>query len=145
MTPDLNMLVWAAALALVQMLVAVVGAQLQVGLPTLAGNREAMPELTGWAGRARRAHFNLLESLVVFAIVVLVAHVAGRANETTALGADLFLWGRVAYAIVYIVGIPWLRTADLGGLDRGNRARVQPALLERFPQKWERSAKRSAR
>ena len=110
MTPDLNMLVWAAALALVQMFVAVAGAQLQVGLPMLAGNRESLPELTGWAGRARRAHFNLLESLVVFAIVVLVAHVTGKANETTALGADLFLWGRVAYALVYILGIPWLRT-----------------------------------
>ena len=110
MTPDLNMLVWAAALALVQMLVAVAGAQLQLGLPMLAGNRESLPEVTGWAGRAQRAHCNLLESLVVFAIVVLVAFVAGRANETTALGADLFLWGRVAYAIVYILGIPWLRT-----------------------------------
>ena len=76
----------------------------------LAGNRGSLPEVTGWAGRAQRAHRNLLESLVVFAIVVLVAFVAGRANETTALGADLFLWGRVAYAIVYILGIPWLRT-----------------------------------
>ena len=110
MTPDLNMLVWAAALALVQMFVAVAGAQLQLGLPMLAGNRESLPEVTGWAGRAQRAHRNLLESLVVFAIVILVAYGAGRANETTALGADLFLWGRVAYAIIYILGIPWLRT-----------------------------------
>ena len=110
MTPDLNMLVWAAALALVQMFVAVAGAQLQLGLPMLAGNRESLPEVTGWAGRAQRAHRNLLESLVVFAIVILAAYVAGRANETTALGADLFLSGRVAYAIIYILGIPWLRT-----------------------------------
>ena len=111
MTPDLQMLVWSAALALVQMLVAVAGAQSQLGLPMLAGNREDLPAVTGWGGRARRAHLNMLESLVVFAIVVLVAHVAGRANESTALGAMLFFWGRVAYAIIYVVGLPWLRTA----------------------------------
>ena len=111
MTPDLQMLVWSAALALVQMLVAVAGAQTQLGLPMLAGNREDLPAVTGWGGRARRAHLNMLESLVVFAIVVLVAHVAGRANESTALGAMLFFWGRVAYAIIYVVGLPWLRTA----------------------------------
>lgn len=111
MTFDLQMLVWAAALALVQMVIAAVGAQGQVGLPMLAGNREDLPPITGWAGRARRAHFNMLESLVVFAIVVLVAHVAAKANATTALGAALFFWARLAYALIYVVGVPWLRTA----------------------------------
>ena len=110
MTPDLQMLVWSAALALVQMLIAVAGAQSQVGLPALAGNRESLPPTTGWADRARRAHLNMLESLAVFAIVVLAAQAAGMANETTALGAQLFFWGRLAYAIVYLAGIPWLRT-----------------------------------
>ena len=111
MTPDLQLLVWSAALALVQMLVAVLGANREFGLARLAGNREDLPPASGWAGRARRSHLNMLESLVVFAIVVLVAHVAGRANEATALGASLFFWGRVAYAIIYVAGIPWLRTA----------------------------------
>ena len=111
MTFDLQMLVWAAALALVQMVIAAAGAQGQVGLPVLAGNREELPPITGWAGRARRAHFNMLESLVVFAIVVLVAHVAAKANETTALGAALFFWARLAYALIYVVGMPWVRTA----------------------------------
>jgi uncharacterized MAPEG superfamily protein len=111
MTADLQMLVWSAALALVQMVVAAIGAQGQVGLPALAGNREDLPSLTGWAGRARRAHLNMLENLVVFAIVVLVAHVAGRADPMTALGAALFFWARLAYAIIYVAGLPWLRTA----------------------------------
>ena len=111
MTPDLQMLVWSAALFLVQMAVAAAGANAQVGLPALAGNREDLPPITGWAGRARRAHANMLENLVVFAIVVLVAQVAGKANATTALGAALFFWARVAYAIIYVAGVPWLRTA----------------------------------
>jgi uncharacterized MAPEG superfamily protein len=111
MSLDLQMLVWSAALALVQMLIAVAGAQGQLGLPMLAGNREGLPALTGWAGRAQRAHLNMLESLAVFAIVVLVADVATRANATTALGATIFFWGRLAYALIYVVGVPWLRTA----------------------------------
>lgn len=111
MPHELQMLVWSAALALVQMTVAVIGATSQIGLPTLAGNRENLPALTGWTLRAQRAHLNLLESLAVFAIVVLVAHIAGRLNETTALGASLFFWGRLGYAVIYLAGIPWVRTA----------------------------------
>jgi uncharacterized MAPEG superfamily protein len=111
MTPDLQMLVWSAALFLVQMLIAATGANGQLGLSALAGNREDLPPVTGWAGRARRAHINMLENLVVFAIVVLVAHVTGKANAMTALGAALFFWARLAYAIIYVAGVPWLRTA----------------------------------
>jgi uncharacterized MAPEG superfamily protein len=32
-------------------------------------------------------------------------------NEMTALGAQLFFWGRLAYAVVYLIGLPWVRTA----------------------------------
>src|SRR5262245_4734576 len=110
LTTDLSLLVWAVALCMVQMIVAVAGATLQVGLPALAGNREPLPDFTGWAGRATRAHRNMLESLVLFAVLVLAAQVTGCANEMTALGAQLFFWARVAYAIVYLVGIPWVRT-----------------------------------
>ena len=114
MSIELEMLVWSAVLALVQMLVAVLGATTQVGLPRLAGNREAMPALSGWAARAQRAHLNMLESLVVFAIAVLVAEIAGRTNDLTALGATLFFWARLAYAVVYVAGIPCLRTLVWG-------------------------------
>jgi len=108
---ELALLVWSVALAFVQMLVAASAATLQVGLPKLAGNRDNMPPLTGWAGRAERAHLNMLESLVLFAALVLVALVAGRTNSMTALGAQLFFWARLVYAPVYLAGVPWLRTA----------------------------------
>ena len=110
MKPELMLLVWAALLTLVQAVVAVQGAMMQVGLPTLAGNREGMPEIKGWGGRAARAHRNMLENLVLFAALVLVAVVADKTNGTTLLGAQIFLYARIAYALVYIAGIPWLRT-----------------------------------
>jgi uncharacterized MAPEG superfamily protein len=111
MTPELMYLVWSAALTLVLALIAVGGATLEVGLPRLAGNRENMPEMSSWAGRAARAHRNMLESLVLFAILVFAARLANVSNAITLLGAQLFFWGRVAHGVVYIVGIPWLRTA----------------------------------
>jgi len=110
MKPEMMWLLWAVALTVVQMLVAVTGATLQVGLPKLAGNREGMPPLTGWAGRAERAHYNMLESLVLFAALVLIAVAAGKTNAATLMGAQLFVWARLAYALIYLAGIPWLRT-----------------------------------
>jgi uncharacterized MAPEG superfamily protein len=111
MKPELVWLLWAVALTFAQMLVAVSGATLQVGLPALAGNREGLPPFTGWAGRAQRAHRNMLENLVLFAALVLIATTADRTNAVTLLGAQLFFWARLAYAFVYLAGIPWLRTA----------------------------------
>jgi uncharacterized MAPEG superfamily protein len=110
MSPDLKYLLFSVVLAFVQVLIAAMTAQGQVGLPTLAGNRDELPTLTGLAGRARRAHFNMVENLVLFAALVLIAAVAGKANAMTALGAAIFFWGRLAHAIIYLIGIPWLRT-----------------------------------
>ena len=94
-----------------QVLIAATVANQAVGLPTLAGNREGLPDLTGWAGRAKRAHLNMIENLVLFAALVLVATAAGKANAMTAMGAMVFFWGRLAYAVIYLAGIAWLRTA----------------------------------
>jgi uncharacterized MAPEG superfamily protein len=111
MSPDLKMLVWTVLLTLGQCVIAAVGAQSQFGLSALAGDREGLPAVTGWAGRAARAHRNILESLPLFATLVLVAQVSGRANSMTALGAELFFWARLIYVPVYLLGIPWVRTA----------------------------------
>jgi uncharacterized MAPEG superfamily protein len=107
---DLKLLVWSTALTFVQSVIPVFGVLLQVGLPAVAGNRENLAPAAGWAGRAQRAHRNMLESLVLFAILVLVAHVADKSNATTTFGAELFFWARLAYVPIYVIGIPWLRT-----------------------------------
>jgi len=111
MTPELMYLLWSVALTVVLVVVATLGATQQVGLPKLAGNRDNMPELQGWAGRAERAHRNMLESLVLFAILVLAARALNVSNDLTVLGAQLFFWGRLAHAGLYIAGITWVRTA----------------------------------
>jgi uncharacterized MAPEG superfamily protein len=110
MTVEFQFLVWSLGLTFVQMLVAVVGTILYLGIPKAADNRERLPELTGWAGRARRAHLNMIENMVLFAPLIIIADIAGRDNGMTQLGAQLFFWARLAYAVIYVVGIPYLRT-----------------------------------
>ena len=110
MTPDLKILVWSVVLTFVEVLVAVLAAQAQVGLGVLAGNRDGLPTLAGFAGRAQRAHGNMLESLPLFIALILVAQIAGKANANTMLGAELFFWGRLAHWLIYLIGIPYLRT-----------------------------------
>ena len=57
MSPDLKYLLFSTILTFVQVLVAATGSNQALGLPTLAGNREGLPELKGWAGRAKRIKF----------------------------------------------------------------------------------------
>lgn len=111
MTPDLTLLVCAVVLAFVQVVIATLSCIGQVGLPTMAGNRDGLGAFTGWAGRAVRAHRNMMESLPIFAALVLIAHIAGKANATVILGEQIFLFARLAHAVIYLAGLPWLRTA----------------------------------
>jgi uncharacterized MAPEG superfamily protein len=41
---------------------------------------------------------------------VLVAVVAQKTNATTGMGALIFFWARVVHALIYLLGVPWLRT-----------------------------------
>ncbi len=83
---------------------------LRGGMPVISGNREGAPEPSGMAGRGIRAHRNLLENLVPFAIVVLVARGIGVSNAITVAGAWLFLGARIVHAITYLAGIKGIRT-----------------------------------
>ena len=52
----------------------------------------------------------MLENLPLFAILVLVAHVSGQSDAMSATGSQIFLGGRVAHGVIYIAGVPGLRT-----------------------------------
>jgi uncharacterized MAPEG superfamily protein len=112
MKPELTLLVWSVILAIVHMVIAVQGLVGKQGLMAAIGNREGLPEVTGWGGRAIRASRNMAENLPLFAAMVLAVVILGRTNANTLLGAQLFFYGRVAYAVCYIGGITWARTAS---------------------------------
>jgi uncharacterized MAPEG superfamily protein len=111
MTTDLWMLAYTCLFCLALTGPAFLGTlRLDGGVAWFLGNRESPLEGPEWVGRARRAHGNLVEALAPFAALVLTAHVSGTANEMTALAATLFFGLRVLHAVVYIAGIPTLRS-----------------------------------
>ncbi|HWO11099.1 MAG TPA: MAPEG family protein [Polyangiaceae bacterium] len=74
------------------------------------GNRDAMPEPSPLAGRTERAARNNVENLALFVAVWAAARLGGAPPAPVAFGAQLFLWSRCAYTLVYMIGIPYLRT-----------------------------------
>lgn len=111
MTIDLWMLVYSALLTVSIPLVSVMGlAGVPGGMAWGFGNRDDALPVPAWIERTRRAHLNMVENLAPFACLVLAAHLSGKADSTTALGAQVFFIARVAHAAVYIIGIPYLRT-----------------------------------
>jgi uncharacterized MAPEG superfamily protein len=63
-----------------------------------------------WAERMKKAHYNSVENLVVFAALVLVAHVAGVSNDTTVMACAVYFWARLVHLVAYTAAIPWVRT-----------------------------------
>jgi uncharacterized MAPEG superfamily protein len=111
MTPEFHYLVYSVILGLLLLVAASHAISSQYGYAWTASNRdEPMPPLKGIVGRVDRALINLWETFPFFAILVLVAHVAGRDGELTLWGARLYFWGRVAHAFASIAGFPLLRS-----------------------------------
>ncbi len=62
------------------------------------------------AARADRAIKNFLETFPFFAVAVLALALQGSLSAQTALGAELYFWGRLVYLAAYLIGVPYLRT-----------------------------------
>ena len=71
--------------------------------------------LPPWGKRADRAYLNAVEVFAPFAALVLIAHIAGKANGMTAFWAALFFWLRLTHAAVFLLGIPYVRTIVFSG------------------------------
>lgn len=109
MSAELTMLVWSVILTFVLILVPATQSVLTNGLKVMAGPRDAVPEPSVINKRLRRLAANMIENMVLFAPLVLAAAAAGVSNQWTVLGCQLFLGGRLVHAIVYALGVPWIR------------------------------------
>lgn len=76
---------------------------------TLANPDSAFVPDPTWAERARRAHANAAENLVVFAPLVIVATLIGAGTPMTAAASQVYLGARLVHYIVYTAGIPIIR------------------------------------
>ncbi len=109
MTLELTMLAWSAGLLLVLVLIqAGAGVRAQGAVP-MAGSRDDLPPPKPFQARTKRVVDNHREGLTIFAPIVLIAAVAQISTHTTQLGAELFFWGRLAHAILYLLGAPLVR------------------------------------
>lgn len=82
------------------------------GLLHEIGYPDEPTQMSPWAERMKRAHANAVENLVVFATLVLIAHVTGARSGVTTLAATIYLWTRIAHAGSYTFAIPWVRTVS---------------------------------
>ena len=115
MGTELQILVWSVILGLLHLVVSATLNTLQRGLAWNAGARDGVAKpLTGVAARVDRAWHNFLETFVFFAVAVLIVVISQRSTTGTVLGAQLYLWARVAYVPVYAAGIPYLRSGIWG-------------------------------
>lgn len=117
MLRDSTVLVSAAVLTWVMLLTASVlrtKSWTPQGLALGFGNRDALPPPTPLAGRADRAAKNTLENLVLFVAVLVAARFVDAPAVPVALGANVFLFARLAYFPLYLAGIRYLRTLAWG-------------------------------
>lgn len=82
---------------------------------TLANPSAGATPLSPWAERARAAHANAAENLVMFAPAVLAVHVINLGNPLTDLACALYFYARLAHFVVYTAGIPVVRTLSFFG------------------------------
>ena len=66
-----------------------------------------------WVHRSYRAHLNLLEQFLPFAVIVLILHVAGVSTTVTVWACAAFFWLRIGHAVWMIGGFPVLPVRPL--------------------------------
>jgi len=111
MTTELYWLTLTALMTALFWLPYVLNRMVMTGLTlTLAGPAPDNNKLSSWAQRAACAHRNAIENLVIFATVVLTAHLLGISNPATKAAAAVYFVARLIHFIVYLAGIPLART-----------------------------------
>ena len=110
MTSELMSLSWILALHLVIWVPYILNLIAVRGLVSAVGYPENPPPMAAWAERLKAAHYNSVENLVVFAALVLMAHVLEISNDTTVLACQVYFWARLAHVVLYTLAVPWGRT-----------------------------------
>jgi uncharacterized MAPEG superfamily protein len=115
MNTEMQMLLFTVTLGLVQLLLATTFKVQKYGMSWVFGNRDkTMAPVEGLGGRTIRAFQNFRESFPIFAALILLAAVMNHHDAMTLWGAQLYFWSRLAYLIIYMAGIIYLRTLVWG-------------------------------
>ena len=108
---ELRMLAFTVVLGLVHVTAASHAASWQRGYRWTASSRdEPVGPLVGVAGRLARALSNFSETFPWFAALVLAVLASGKTGQLSELGVSLYFFGRVAYLVLYALGVPLIRS-----------------------------------
>ena len=111
MPTELLLLGLSAALALVLLVIHAFTATIDIGLAAAVAPRDENPQIEGvFAGRARRAWFNFVETYALFAALDLALVASGQTGGLGLTGGWIWFWMRVAHAPIYYAGVPYVRT-----------------------------------
>ena len=78
------------------------------------GSRDEAQTITALQGRASRTIANHMESMALFAPLILVAHLAEISTTLTVWGAGIYVLSRAGFAAIYLMGVPVLRSLVWG-------------------------------
>lgn len=111
LTPELSALALTAAFTSIMWVPIILNRCKEDGIwPALSNPQPDVRPKANWSYRLSNAHRNAIENLVVFAPLVLIIHAMGIADGLTAIAASVFLFSRISHAVIYMFGIPLLRT-----------------------------------
>jgi uncharacterized MAPEG superfamily protein len=110
MSAELTYLTWTVGLTAILWVPYILNMIMVRGLMDAVGYPEDPAPLSPWAARLKAAHYNAVENLVLFAALVLIAHLTQMTNDTTALAVMIYFWARVVHAVAYTLAIPFVRT-----------------------------------
>lgn len=110
MSPEMTYLVWVTVFTALLWVPYVLNRIAVRGIADTVGYPVNPKPLAPWAERAKAAHLNAVENLVIFAPLVLAVELLDANTATTATAAGVYFWARVVHFIVYVFAMPWLRT-----------------------------------
>lgn len=109
MTIELYYLLLSVGLTFVLIMIPAGNALRLNGGKAQAGSRDNLPEPTVFQKRSKRLADNMLENMILFTPLVLIAHVSGEAGPLSAMGVQMFFFARLAHAIIYLAAWPVVR------------------------------------
>lgn len=110
MSSELTILGLYGLLIILLILIETFAAVLNLGLPYMSSPRDERRDKSGLAGRAERGVINCTIGMALFAPAILALAVKDAFTATTLMLAQIYLAARVVYVVVYLAGIPLIRT-----------------------------------
>ncbi|MEO1553763.1 MAG: MAPEG family protein [Pseudomonadota bacterium] len=87
---------------------------LNQGLAWGLGSRDAAQDKSAFQARTARTIANHVEGMLLFVPLALIVERLQLSSTVTDWGAGLYLGGRIAFAPLYLLGAPYLRSAAWG-------------------------------